>query len=227
MPRGYVIRNGDTLDAIATEFYGQAGVSLQLAQYNGILNPHEIRPRRHILIPSYIELTGQETGQVGANKPPHGLNAIIEKFGNIYDFIRCDGTLYWKWEDDYMTRCEIPFAVPLSVYPALFTNQIYCHRELADLFSGVFEKIYRQGSWKAIASYGGCFQYGYDLHSGKISPHAWGIAIDLNVESNALGSEGDMDPDIIELFAESGFQWGGDWPGRFRDPMHFQYCTGY
>lgn len=227
MPRGYVIRNGDTLDGIAKEFYGQAEVSRQLAQYNGILDPQAIRPHRHILIPSYIELTGQENGQNASQKPPHGLSEIIERFGNIFDYIRSDGTLYWKWEDDYLTRCEIPFAIPLSADPRIQVNQIYCHKDLTDLFSDVFEKIYKRGIGKGVSNYGGCFHYGYDLHTGKISPHAWGIAIDLNVESNVLGTEGDMHPDIIELFAEHGFQWGGDWPGRFRDPMHFQYCTGY
>jgi hypothetical protein len=34
-----------------------------------------------------------------------------------------------------------------------------------------------------------------------------------------------MREEIIGVFKESGFIWGGDW--KRKDPMHFQYCTGY
>jgi hypothetical protein len=31
----------------------------------------------------------------------------------------------------------------------------------------------------------------------------------------------------VAAFKRSGFAWGGDWSGANKDPMHFQYCTGY
>jgi D-alanyl-D-alanine carboxypeptidase len=36
-----------------------------------------------------------------------------------------------------------------------------------------------------------------------------------------------MDAGIIEIFRGAGFEWGGDWPGKLRDGMHFQFCSGY
>jgi hypothetical protein len=54
-----------------------------------------------------------------------------------------------------------------------------------------------------------------------------GIAIGLNPETNPQGTEGNMDPGVVTIFRGAGFEWGGDWPGRVRDPMHFQFCTGY
>ena len=36
-----------------------------------------------------------------------------------------------------------------------------------------------------------------------------------------------MDAALVALFKQAGFTWGGDWKGRERDPMHFQFCTGY
>jgi hypothetical protein len=51
--------------------------------------------------------------------------------------------------------------------------------------------------------------------------------VDLNPETNALGAAGDMSPEVVEVFARHGFEWGGRWEGAARDPMHFQYCRGY
>jgi hypothetical protein len=42
-----------------------------------------------------------------------------------------------------------------------------------------------------------------------------------------MGQDGDMPPGIVAAFKAAGFFWGGDWPGRNKDPMHFQFCTGY
>jgi hypothetical protein len=57
--------------------------------------------------------------------------------------------------------------------------------------------------------------------------HGWGIAIDLNPETHLSGAVGDMDAVVIEIFRRAGFEWGGDWQGKTRDPMHFQFCAGY
>jgi hypothetical protein len=60
-----------------------------------------------------------------------------------------------------------------------------------------------------------------DRNSRKpLSMHAFGLAIDLNVSENHLGTRGNMDPRIVEIFAKWGFVWGGYW-GR-PDPMHFE-----
>ena len=53
-----------------------------------------------------------------------------------------------------------------------------------------------------------------------LSMHAFGLAVDLNVTSNQLGTEGDMDPRVVEIFERWGFAWGGRWSRP--DPMHFE-----
>jgi hypothetical protein len=35
-----------------------------------------------------------------------------------------------------------------------------------------------------------------------------------------------MDPDVVAIFQHFGFLWGGEFHLR-KDPMHFQYATGY
>jgi hypothetical protein len=51
----------------------------------------------------------------------------------------------------------------------------------------------------------------------KLSTHGWGMAIDLNPETNLQGAVGDMDAVVIEIFRRAGFEWGGDWRGKTRD----------
>jgi hypothetical protein len=50
--------------------------------------------------------------------------------------------------------------------------------------------------------------------------HAFGLAVDLNVSTNGLGTRGDMHADIVRIFEKWGFRWGGWWSRP--DPMHFE-----
>jgi len=74
--------------------------------------------------------------------------------------------------------------------------------------------------------------------SRSLSTHAYAAAVDLNWDTNAYGTVGDMPLKIVEAFKRNGWQWGGDWAdlefadGKWRcpapsalkksDPMHFQ-----
>ncbi len=102
-----------------------------------------------------------------------------------------------------------------------------CHKQLQPGFEEVLQEIVRAGLQSKITSFGGCFSFRLQRTGTKLSAHSWGIAIDLNPESNAQGTHGNMDPGIISIFGQAGFNWGGEWQGSVRDPMHFQFCTGY
>ena len=54
----------------------------------------------------------------------------------------------------------------------------------------------------------------------SLSLHSWGIAIDVNPKTNALGKTPTLSPAFVACFKETGFDWGGDW--KRRDGMHFQ-----
>ena len=98
---------------------------------------------------------------------------------------------------------------------------------MTGIFADVFERLQREGLQEKITSFGGCFSFRPQRTGTKLSVHSWGMAIDLNPETNPQGTEGNMDPGVVTIFRGAGFEWGGDWPGRVRDPMHFQFCTGY
>jgi hypothetical protein len=162
-----------------------------------------------------------------AVKVPQGLDQIIGTFGDLRPYIQDDGTLSSRWEVENMTRVMLPFPIPLAGNPGVKVSRLECHHLLADPFLQVFRKIGALGLQSRITSYGGCYAGRAKRTSAHWSAHAWGIAIDLNTESNAQGTKGNMPPDVIDVFRSFGFKWGGEFSGHSIDPMHFQYCTGY
>ena len=159
--------------------------------------------------------------------PPHGLEQIIATFGDIFEYIREDHTLDPRWQAEMLESVPLPFAIPLSWDKSRSIQRFTSHKLLAPICTTVFANIQAAGLQSAITSFGGCFSFRPQRTGTRLSAHAWGIAIDLNPESNAQGTAGNMDPAMISIFKEAGFSWGGDWQGKVRDPMHFQFCTGY
>ncbi len=158
---------------------------------------------------------------------PHGLDNIIALFGDIHEYVAPDGQLETRWQGDFLARLGLPFPLRLSWQPSQTITQLTCHRRMAGVFSSVFDSIQDRGLQDRITTFGGCFAFPPQRTGNKLSTHSWGIAIDLNPESNPQGSAGNMDAELIDIFRRAGFEWGGDWQGKTRDPMHFQFCTGY
>jgi hypothetical protein len=167
------------------------------------------------------------TGNESPLTAPHGLNEIIATFGDIQTYVASNGQLLARWQVDFLARASLPFPLHLSWDPSRTVTQMTCHRRMTDVFSSVFGSIQERGLQDGITSYGGCFAFRPQRTGSKLSTHSWGIAIDLNPESNPQGSAGNMDSGVINIFRHAGFEWGGDWQGKTRDPMHFQFCTGY
>jgi hypothetical protein len=176
-----------------------------------------------------------EKPQVGVNVnapipplvAPHGIDEVIRVFGDIREHVGGDGRLAPSWQLNYLARMALPFPLPLAWDPSRTVTQMTCHRSMTVAFARVFGSIQEGGLQPSVTSFGGCFTFRPQRTGNKLSAHSWGIAIDLNSESNPQGSVGDMPFGVIEIFRSAGFEWGGDWHGSSRDPMHFQFCTGY
>ncbi len=158
---------------------------------------------------------------------PHGLNEIIASFGDIREYVGADGQLEARWQTDFLELVSLPFPMRLSWDPSRAITQMTCHRRMARVSSSAFGCIQERGIQGRITTFGGCFAFRPQRTGSKLSAHSWGIAIDVNPESNPQGSAGQIDAELIEIFRQAGFEWGGDWQGKTRDPMHFQFCTGY
>jgi hypothetical protein len=159
--------------------------------------------------------------------PPHGIDQIIATFGDIFAYTREDHTLDPRWQTEQLTLISLPFPLALSWDRSRQVERLTCHKLLRPVFESAFQAISEAGLQTKITSFGGCFAFRPQRLGSKLSAHSWGIAIDLNPESNGQGTTGNMDAKVVSIFQGLGFTWGGEWQGRARDPMHFQFCTGY
>ena len=103
-------------------------------------------------------------------------------------------------------------------------GEVTCNKGALPQLRGAFTDIVAAGLSSEIKpeQYAGCYYpryIGRDPSNG-LSLHSWGIAVDLNVPTNLMGTQGDMHPQVVEIFKEWGFAWGGDW--NYPDPMHFE-----
>jgi hypothetical protein len=106
-------------------------------------------------------------------------------------------------------------------------GRVTCHRALFPQLRSALQEVVDAGLADSIdaSEYGGCYVprfIGHDPQRG-LSLHTWGIAVDLNVPGNMRGTVGEMDRDVVAIFKEWGFAWGGDW--QYTDPMHFELAA--
>ena len=158
---------------------------------------------------------------------PKGIEQIIATFGDISDYVQPDGTLDVNWPIKFLDYVALPVPLMLSFDHTKTITHFRCHKLLIEKLELIFGEIKNQGMEPDLFSFGGCFSFRPQRTGDRLSAHSWGIAVDLNPESNAQGTAGNMNPGIVTIFQQAGFEWGGDWPGRAKDPMHFQFCTDY
>jgi len=147
--------------------------------------------------------------------PPDGLDAIKTLFGD---------PAVPGFEADHIVSFDLPY--PL-VYGTAMVRKSRCHRLMVPVFQAALSEVKSEGFADRASHYGGIFAQRAirGNKTGRLSTHSWGIAIDLNPAQNALGTFGRMHPAIIAIMGRHGFLWGGYF--KRRDPMHFQYATGY
>jgi hypothetical protein len=103
----------------------------------------------------------------------------------------------------------LPFPVSLSWDKSRTVQRISCHKLLAQTCADIFLRIQSAGLQSQITSFGGCFAFRPQRTGAKLSTHAWGIALDLNPESNAQGTAGNMNPVSSRSLKRCGSPWEG------------------
>jgi hypothetical protein len=118
-----------------------------------------------------------------------------------------------RWVEASIATAEVPIL-----------GRVTCHRLLLPQLHAALSEIQRRSLSELVdaGDYGSCYVPRFIDRdpSRALSMHAFGLAVDLNVASNQLGTKGDMDPRVVEIFERWGFTWGGRWSPP--DPMHFE-----
>jgi hypothetical protein len=118
-----------------------------------------------------------------------------------------------RWRSDNIRRAWIPLI-----------GDVTCHRAVIPQLRSALHEIKSKGLGDLVDGYAGCFGPRFISRdpNGRLSHHAWGIAVDLNAASNQFGAEPNMSPRMVAIMESHGFTWGGRW--LIPDGMHFEWA---
>ena len=148
-------------------------------------------------------------------------SAAVERYGAIDLSSR-----QWPDMDKWMVLVDIPKAFPnfTIMETGIPVTHISCNRDIASPLRRALDSVVVRGLANLLFTYDGCFCIrGVRGVVGALSTHSYGLAIDLNAQTNPLGATTfTKDAGVIECFQAEGFDWGG----KFKrcDPMHFSYA---
>lgn len=133
---------------------------------------------------------------------------------------------------DYLTAIDVPI---LNEKGKETTMKITVHKKLTANIKGAFEDM-KKAKFKVLASETAGYTWRtMASNSGKVSYHSYGCVVDLNWTHNGATYTGwpynphkdeyAVTDDIVEIWKEHGFYWGGNWSKAYFDPMHFTYVN--
>jgi len=101
-------------------------------------------------------------------------------------------------------------------------GSVTCNRAIFPQLKAALAEVVTRGLAKEIhpGEYAGCYYPRFIAGTTQLSNHAFGLALDLNLPGNQRGTVGQMNREVVAIFKQWGFGWGGDW--RYTDPMHFE-----
>ncbi|GAA4747176.1 hypothetical protein GCM10023350_34950 [Nocardioides endophyticus] len=110
----------------------------------------------------------------------------------------------------------------ITTEPVPILGNVTCNKLIFPQLRAALEEVVARNLADKIHldDYAGCYYPRFIAGSTKLSNHAFGLALDLNVAGNERGTVGEIDRDVVAIFKSWGFGWGGDW--SYTDPMHFE-----
>jgi hypothetical protein len=142
---------------------------------------------------------------------------LIAKYGNP---VLPYGDAGWRVPDpDWLGTYTEPCAV--TMYERA-DKIVLAHYDMAETMQEAFIDCNKYYDWRPQQFY--CWSPRHKMLDPKrgLSLHAWGLAFDVDWDDNGVGTPGNLPYNVVAVFKDHGFTWGGDWP-KFRDPMHFQW----
>jgi D-alanyl-D-alanine carboxypeptidase len=146
----------------------------------------------------------------------HPQMIIKERFGEFSARPLPDGRIEVdpRWLADNIQTASIPLL-----------GRITCHRALFPQLRAALHEIRGKGLGDLVEGFAGCYGPRFISRNpnGRLSHHAWGVAVDLNAGSNAFGAEPNMPARLVSIIESWGFTWGGRW--LIPDGMHFEWTA--
>ena len=133
------------------------------------------------------------------------------------------GTMSFRILDDGFIEPDAAWVrANIATGEVALLGSVTCHRLVFPQLHAAMTQIAEEGLAGEIDDYGGCYVprfIGRDPDR-PLSMHAFGLAFDINVPTNQLGTKGDQHPRVVAILESWGFEWGGRW--SHPDPMHFE-----
>lgn len=156
---------------------------------------------------------------------PNGWKEVIALFGDPNKYRDDDGRLSPRYEMEHIVR--VPLPRPMPYVEGSQVTKIAVNKAIATIAAETMAAVaQRPDLWDILIPYAGCFEPRLKRDSSsRVSLHTLGIALDFNPNNYPLGSTKRMPADLVRIFTDRGWFYGGDFHGR-KDPMHFQFAEG-
>ena len=137
------------------------------------------------------------------------------------DCIKKYGTPKIGVTPNYIKTFVIPDKIKKGIPAFKKYTKVTIHKDMKDMFFGFLENVIDNGLGGLIVEWGGSFNVrGIRGVPGEWSIHSFALAFDINMSTNGLGKEPELDRRIVALAGDWGFDWGGFW--KRCDGQHFQ-----
>lgn len=147
---------------------------------------------------------------------PLSLLQAQAKYGEIHNGV-------WGNESKFCKLVDIPPDICrnwINTATGNAVSHIYCNTDFAPHLLAALCNIQNAGFLSELETFDGCFMI-RDVRAdpGKLSAHAYALAIDINASKNEMGHPTTFSPGFLHCFTKAGLIWGGNF--RRCDPMHF------
>lgn len=166
-----------------------------------------------------------ETGRqlLGHEFPFRDEESLKATFGDPERFLADGDDSDWRAEILHRTPVTFPSPLRLAGTQKLVTRT-FVHRRLLGAAITVFDALSREGAWKWLQEWGGCYNFRLQRGGTRLSLHSWAAAFDFNPTKLPLGVQADprsgFVQEVVPIFERNGWTWGGRWSRP--DGMHFE-----
>lgn len=132
------------------------------------------------------------------------------------------------WDEEKLVKVYIPQLRGIPGAPPSRTIRFY--GGAAEDLKRAWAEIERAGLLPLVKSWDGAYVPRTIRNTSRLSPHALGIAFDINSRWNRLGVQSPPEGEegsvraLVPIFQRHGFEWGGSFPTP--DPQHFYWTRG-